>query len=152
MDIRIVKADEWDLPEIIKLQHAVFRKEAEEYNDHELRPMVQSLDELRKEYKTVLYLKAVDENGEIIASTRGYVEDGTSYIGRTFVRADLQGRGIGTRLIRELEALHPAPRYEINASVRRPENIRLYERLGYRRFKEIKNENNSLVYLEKRSG
>jgi len=61
----------------------------------------------------------------------------------------LQGKGIGTQLIRALEFINKAPRYEINASIRCPKNISLYEYLGFIRFRETKTENNGFVYLEK---
>lgn len=52
-------------------------------------------------------------------------------------------------MINKLEEMNKVPRYEINASIRCPQNIRLYERLGYVRLKETKTENNGFVYLEK---
>ena len=52
-------------------------------------------------------------------------------------------------MIRTLEQMNIAPRYEINASIRCPKNIRLYEKLGYVRFKETRTGNNGFVYLEK---
>ena len=94
-------------------------------------------------------LKAVDDNGNIIGSTRGYIKDDTSYIGKTFVKPEYQGKGIGTKLINTLEKIHVAPRYEINASIRCPQNIRLYEKLGYVKFKEVHTLNNGFVYLQK---
>lgn len=81
----------------------------------------------------------------------GYsIKDGTSYIGKTLVHPDYQGKGIGTKMIGMLELINKAPRYEINTSIRCPQNIMLYERLGYVRFKETKTENNGFIYLEKK--
>lgn len=94
-------------------------------------------------------VKAVNEKGRIIGSIRGHREGDTFYIGKTFVCPEEQGKGIGTCMIETLEAQNPAPRYEINASIRCPQNIRLYERLGFVRFKETRTENNGFVYLEK---
>ncbi len=147
--MKIVQANKSDLPEILSVQHAAFRYEAEKFNDFKIEPMTQTVAVLEQEFQTFTFLKAVNNAGEIVGSVRGYVKDGTSYIGKTFVRPDCQGQGIGTAMIGALETLHPAPRYEINASIRCPQNIRLYERLGYVRFKEIKTENNGFVYLEK---
>lgn len=144
-----MKADKSDLNEILQVQYMAFQKEAEDFQDFNIEPMTQTLAMLEEEYKTFLFLKAVDDEGKIIGSIRGYVKDGTSYIGKTLVHPNHQGRGIGTKMIGSLEQLHKAPRYEINASIRCPRNIRLYERLGYVRFKETKTESNGFVYLEK---
>lgn len=147
--MEILKADKCDLAEILRVQRMAFWKEAEDFQDFNIEPMTQTLEVLEEEYETFLFLKAVDEEGKIIGSIRGYIKDGTSYIGKTLVHPNHQGRGIGTKMIGSLERLNKAPRYEINASIRCPQNIRLYERLGYVRFKEIKTENNGFVYLEK---
>lgn len=147
--MEILRAEENDLAEILQVQYAAFTKEAEEFNDFEIEPMRQTTADLKAEYKTWTFLKVLNDEGRIIASTRGHTENGTSYIGKTFVHPDYQGRGIGTQMILALERINIAPRYEINASIRCPQNIRLYERLGYVRFKETRTENNGFVYLEK---
>ena len=145
----IEKAGWNDLETILDIQHLAFKREAEEYNDFLIEPLTQLLEDVQKEFEYMIFLKAIDENGKIIGSTRGYIEGGTSYVRTTSVHPDYQGKGIGSKLIQELEEVNQAPRYEISASIRCPQNIRLYERLGFVRFKEIKTENNGFVYLEK---
>ena len=56
-----------------------------------------------KEVQTFTLLKAVDENGNIVGFSRGYIQEGTSYIGKTFVHIDYQGKGIGSQLITKLD-------------------------------------------------
>jgi len=145
----IEKAGWNDLETILDIQHLAFKREAEEYNDFLIEPLTQLLEDVQKEFEYMIFLKAIDENGKIIGFTRGYIEGGTSYVRTTSVHPDYQGKGIGSKLMQELEEVNQAPRYEISASIRCPQNIRLYERLGFVRFKEIKTENNGFVYLEK---
>lgn len=146
----LIKPAEYeDLKQILEIQYLAFQKEAEEYNDFEIEPLQQTLSELENEFQRFTFLKAIDDSGHIIGSTRGYIKENTSYIGKTFVHPDYQGQGIGTQLINTLESINSAPRYEINASIRCPQNIKLYEHLGFKRFKEIQTENNGFVYLEK---
>ena len=147
--MEILKADKKDLEEILQVQYAAFRKEAEDFNDFGIEPMTQTVAILGEEYNTCTFLKVLNDEGKIIASIRGHIENGTSYIGKTFVHPDYQGKGIGTKMIQTLAQINTAPRYEINESIRCPQNIRLYEKLGYVRFKETRTENNGFVYLEK---
>lgn len=149
IDMIIEKADKKDLQNILEIQYMAFRKEAEEFNDFEIEPLKQTVEALEEEFQKFTFLKAVDENGNIIGSTRGYVENETSYVGKTFVHPDFQGKGIGTQLIKSLEYINKAPRYEISGSIRCPQNISLYEHLGFVRFNEITTENNGFIYLEK---
>ena len=44
------------------------------------------------EYKKGIILKALDEKGKIIGSVRGYLEDGTVYIGKLMVHPQDQGK------------------------------------------------------------
>lgn len=148
--MEILKAEEKDLEEILQVQYLAFTREAETFNDFNIEPMTQTIAALKEEYEKYTFLKVVNVTGKIVGSIRGYIENDTSYIGKTLVHPEYQGQGIGTKMIRKIEEINRALRYEINASIRCPENIRLYERLGYVKFKEIRTENNGFVYLEKR--
>ena len=47
--MEILKADKKDLEEILQVQYAAFRKEAEDFNDFEIEPMTQTVAILEKE-------------------------------------------------------------------------------------------------------
>ena len=95
-------------------------------------------------------LKAVDEKGRIVGSVRGYPENDTVYIGKLIVAPEMQGRGIGTKLLMEIENVYPDKRYEIFTSSESDKNIRLYEKLGYKPLKsEHISEQIKMVFLEK---
>ena len=72
--------------------------------------------------------------------------------GGSIVSPRLQGRGIGTRLMRSVEAAFPSvARFELFTGSRSESNIRLYERLGYRRLREqVLSPAVTLVFMEKR--
>lgn len=66
------------------------------------------------------------------------------------MRPDLQGQGIGTKLLSEIERVCPKPRYELVATSKSIRNIKLYERLGYDIFKERDiSEGSKFIYLQK---
>ena len=119
-------------------------------NDYTIQPLKQKLCEIQKEYESCTILKAV-ENYEIIGSIRAYERDGTCRIGKVFVRPDFQNRGIGGKLLSNMEEMFShCRRYELFTGEKSVKNIYLYRKYGYNIFKSEKiNDKLGLVYLEK---
>ena len=67
------------------------------------------------------------------------------------VHPEYRRRGIGTALLNRIETLFPtARRFELFTGHKSEKNIRLYERVGYRAFRQERvNEKVSLVFMEK---
>jgi N-acetylglutamate synthase-like GNAT family acetyltransferase len=148
---RIRRASADAAPAILALQRLAYQSEARLYDDFSLPPLTQTLDSLRAEFDTSCVLEALD--GEIpIGSVRAREADGVCRIGRLIVSPPLQGSGVGTRLMRAIEAEFPkADCFELFTGSRSEANIRLYERLGYRRSREqALSPTKTLVFLEKR--
>jgi GNAT superfamily N-acetyltransferase len=120
-----------DLPEIIHLQRLAFREEAEHVGDMGIKPMTQTLEELRTELEGSVVLKYV-QDGEIVGSVRARMVRGVCAISRLVVRPDHWGRGIGRRLMEEVESRFPdAGRYELFTRVDHERTRPFYRRLGY---------------------
>ena len=103
-----------------------------------------------KEYEQGVFLKAMDEKGDIIGSVRAYVNHDTAYIGKLIVHPSQQGKGIGTKLLLAIEQACGASRCELFTSDKSVRNIRLYERVGYTRCRERRvSANVNFIYLEK---
>lgn len=146
----IKKAEKNDLKEILDLQYLAYQSEAKLFNDPDIPPLRQTLEDVVSEYQNGIILKAVDENNVIIGSVRGYCENGTVYIGKLMVHPDKQGQGLGTKLLLEMEKQYPNQRYELFTSSRSEKNIALYQRLGYKIFSEKQiTDELKFVYLEK---
>ena len=146
----ITKAQNSDLKQILELQYLAYQSEAKLLNNFEIPPLKQTYKEVELEYTRGLFLKATDETGKIIGSVRAYIEDNTAYIGKLIVLPEKQGQGIGTKLVLAIEQECSAIRYEIFTSDKSLRTIRLYEYLGYARFKEQKiSDKLTLVFLEK---
>lgn len=64
---------------------------------------------------------------------------------------DFQNKGIGTQLLRAIEAeFDGAPRYELFTGHRSSKNLHLYQKFGYKIFrKEQISQKVTLVYMEK---
>ncbi|MGH9919359.1 MAG: GNAT family N-acetyltransferase [Nitrososphaerales archaeon] len=160
--MEIEKASASDAEEILALQKLAYRSEAELYNDYSIPPMTQTLDELRAEFdrqkflsldsKNVgsLILKAVIE-GRVVGSVRAFSSGVTCFIGRLVVHPEFQNRGIGTLLMKEIEAqFRGCSRYELFTGMKSERNIRLYQKLGYRIFKDERvNDRLTMVFMEK---
>ena len=147
----IKRAKVSDLEEILSLQKMAYKSEAEIYNDYSIPPLSQTLDEIKDEFKSSIFLKAV-ENGRIIGSVRGtQLNSKTCYIGRLIVHPDFQNHGIGTKLMEEIEKIfNECKRFKLITGHKSEKNIKLYEKLNYNKYKiEKLTENLNLVYLEK---
>lgn len=133
-DIVISRAQIADAAEILALQKLAYQSEAKIYNDYKLPPLVQTLAELETELGQALCLKAMRDN-EIIGSVRARERDGTCHIGRLIVHPELQGHGLGQRLMAAIEAgFAGADRFELFTGSHSESNLRFYAKLGYKQF------------------
>jgi phosphoribosylanthranilate isomerase len=147
---QVETANRADAAEILALQKLAFQNEAMRNNDFSIPPLTQTLSELIKEFDSKCILKA-KRRGQIIGSVRAEISEGTCKVGRLMVHPDCQNHGIGSRLMREIEARFPtAQRYELFTGEGSARNIYLYQELGYKIFaRKALNQNVTLVYFEK---
>ena len=144
-DFVITDAHVRDAADILSVQKAAFETQAALYDDWDIPPMTETLDEFQASIGERVVLKAAAE-GRIAGSVRGCERDGTCSIGRLSVHPAFQKRGIGAALMAAIESRFPgAARFELFTGFKSLANIRLYERLGYRIYKREE----TLVYMEK---
>jgi len=146
----IKRAEYKDLQEILYLQYLAYQSEAELFGSKDIPPLKQTLAEVIEEFNNGIILKLTDEKGTIIGSVRATEKNGTVYIGKLMVHPDQRCKGYGTKLLSEIESCYPDRRYELFTSTRSVDNIRLYEKVGYKIFdrKPVDNEL-VFVYMEK---
>lgn len=148
--MNIKKAEKNDLQNILDLQYLAYQSEAKLFSDPNIPPLRQTLAEVESEYEKGVVLKAVDENNTIIGSVRAYYDNDTVYIGKLMVHPEKQGQGIGTQLLAAIENEYPQQRYELFTSSKSKKNIELYEKSGYKIFREKQiTDELKFVYLEK---
>jgi GNAT superfamily N-acetyltransferase len=116
--------------ELLTLQRAAYVTEAQLYDDVRLPALVQTLDELVDELATSTCLAAV-AGSRLVGAVRARERDGVLHVGRLTVAPDLQGRGIGTRLLLAAEQATCLPRAALFTGARSDANLRLYHRHGY---------------------
>ncbi len=148
MEIALASVE--DATDILAAQRLAYQSEAEIYDDFAIPPLLETVEELRSQFAGKAFLKAV-EGGRLVGSVRAFQEGSTVRVERLIVRPECQGRGIGTRLLLEIESQFPgAGRLELFTGHRSVRNLHLYEKLGYRVFKQHPvHDRLTLVFLEK---
>lgn len=142
-------ADEDDLKEIFDLQKIAYQSEAEIYNNPNIPPLIQTLDEFKQEAKNSLILKVVIE-GKIVGSVRATLKNDTCYIGKLIVHPDNQNNGIGRKLMHAIEKCFGEIRYELFTGHLSQKNLAFYKSLGFQKYKtEIISEKLQMIFLEK---
>ncbi len=139
-----------DAKPILALQKLAYVEEAILYNDFTIPPMVQKIEQVIQEFKEKSVLK-VSIDDKIIGSVRAYQDKESCYIGKLMVHPAYQNRGIGTRLLNEIEKIFQyCKRYELFTGCNSRKNIYLYRKNGYIPFKELPvSDTLKLVYLQK---
>lgn len=90
----IVQAEEADLEAILELQRLAYQSEARLLNDFSIPPLMQTLEEMKEEFRNGVFLKAVDAGGRIVGSVRGTLRGDTLLIGKLMVHPECQGNGL----------------------------------------------------------
>jgi ribosomal protein S18 acetylase RimI-like enzyme len=148
--MEILRATLDNAEEILKLQKLAYQIEAERYNDYNIPPLKQTIEEIKKQFNTHIFLKAVSE-GKIIGTVRAHEENETCYIGKLAVLPEKQNQGIGTALMREIEKCFTPKRFELFVGSKSDNNIHLYQKLGYNIYKTGDYEcgHIEIIYMEK---
>jgi GNAT superfamily N-acetyltransferase len=145
----IIHANINDAQEILDLQKLAYQIEAERYNDYTLPPLTQTLAEMQDDFEKMIVLKAVLDD-QIIGSVRAYEAEGTCFVGRLIVHPAFHNRGIGTKLMRQIEdCFQDARRFELFTGHKSAGPLHIYDKLGYQEFKRKALDTHTLVFLEK---
>ncbi|TJZ81618.1 GNAT family N-acetyltransferase [Rhodococcus oryzae] len=124
--------------ELLTLQCAAYVTEAQAHNDLDLPPLTQSFGELSSELSEpgVTAIGLRDEAVRLVAAVRFHIsseEPNVAELGRLVVAPDVQGRGLGSRLLAIVEQRLPASVTDVQlfTGERSLGNLRLYARFGY---------------------
>jgi GNAT superfamily N-acetyltransferase len=144
--LQIKTANLEDALAILELQKLAYKSEAAIYDDYSIPPLKQTLDEIRSQFNDHTFLKATLNVGSVRARNTRF----SCLLGRLIVHPDHQNQGIGTILMKSIEAVEPAARYELFTGSKSEKNLYFYYKLGYREFRRMKiNDKLTLVFLEK---
>jgi GNAT superfamily N-acetyltransferase len=151
--VDLVRLGPIDAGEVLTLQRAAYVSEAQAHSDPDLPPLTESLADLRvvlgEASVIALGLRA---DGRLVASVRLRVIGTEADLARLVVAPDVQGEGLGSRLLLAAESVVPPGTAAIRlfTGERSLRNITLYERHGYRETHRTSAGTYDLVHLVKR--
>ena len=139
-----------DVTELLNLQYKAFRPVAESLNWLDAPTLTETVEHALGEFLKYTTLKMLDDDGKIIGSVRGRVDDGSLFIGRLMVLPEFQKNGYGRILLRKIQSLLPHTRAWLDTSGDVPQTVSFYEREGFRTFETKYFENGvSWISMEK---
>lgn len=141
-----------DAGEVLTVQRAAFVSEAQIYGDPLSPPLVQTLAELEAELQDAGgFVALVGER--IVGAIRTREHDDLLLIGRIAIAPDVQGAGIGPRLLATAEEASSCAEAELFTGSLSESNLRLYESCGYRESTRIDNgDGTAQIFMRKRLG
>ncbi|WP_248241560.1 GNAT family N-acetyltransferase [Microbacterium kunmingense] len=140
-----------DAGEVLTLQRAAFVSEALIYGSVEMPPFTQTLAEVEHELAENLGCVAL-LGPRMVGAARARVDDRLLLIGRISIAPDVQGEGVGSRLLDALEERGRdagATEAELFTGSLSEANLRLYERQGYRESQRVPGDGSEQVFLRK---
>lgn len=141
-----------DVPELLELQYKAFRPVAESVNWLDAPNLTETVEHALGEFPKYTTLKMLSDDGKIIGSVRGRVEDGSLYIGRLMVLPEYQKHGYGRILLHEIQSVLSHNRAWLDTCGELPKTVAFYEREGFRKFATKLFENgHTWISMEKKS-
>jgi tRNA (guanine37-N1)-methyltransferase len=138
-DVAVRAVSPGDAGELLTLQRACWVQETWTNPGLRIDALEETLEDVRAWIREGTTLTARSA-GRLVGAVRGRLRDRTWDVGRLMVAPDLQGRGIGRRLLAGIEELAPpsAEDLELFTGVGSARNQRMYRRAGYRSRGEIR--------------
>lgn len=133
-EVRIDVVDQAEAGELLTVRRAAFVSEAQLYDDPNIPPLTQTLDELRTDLNRADVVTLGAWLGHrLVGSIRVEVEGAKATLGRLAVVPDLQGKGIGTQLLLAIPPYLPPETSEVWVFTGRDsvQNITMYTKHGY---------------------
>ena len=146
-------AKEKDIRELFDLQLRAFESEAEMIGSRNVPALMESFEENRADFRNWTVLVKRNDEGRIIGAVRFREESDHIEIGRVMVAQEYRNRGVAIGLMTAVEELTQAKTFELYTCTKSYININLYEKLGYRIYKEEQGDRDlSFAYMRKTIG
>lgn len=117
---------------MLEMQRRAFAEEGRRSGSMDIPPLTEPHATIVEhiEQQTALVAR---RDGRIVGAIRGVLADGVCTIRALVVDLPFQGQGVGSSLLKALEAAHPdATRFDLTTNTLMEGNVPFYERHGYR--------------------
>ncbi|MCR5758401.1 MAG: GNAT family N-acetyltransferase [Selenomonas sp.] len=146
----IVKAHTCDIQELYALQLLSFESSAQLVGSRALPALMETLEEIERDFEQWTVLKMMNEAGEIIGAIRYRLLHDVVELGRLMIHPEYRAQGRAKRLLMAVEEEHPDKIKELYTCTKNWLNIQLYDKMGYRPTKEVEHPSGlSFVYMRK---
>lgn len=130
--MKITTASKNDVKEIFSLQKKAFEPVAKKINCYDIPQMKDTLDDVINTFNKTTTLKMLSDNGDIIGSINGQINDGVLHIGRLMVDPDYQHKGLGKMLLHHLENMMPHTSEELCSYIDDDVTCTFYSKEGFK--------------------
>lgn len=149
-NMRLERAVLADASELYELQLLAFETEAEMIGSRDVPALQQSREDHRADFFNWTTLKLVDDTNKIRGAIRFRPCGEVMEVGRLMTHPDCRRMGLAQILLSEVDRLCPLETKELYTCTKSWTNIRLYEKMGYRAFREVMEDSGlSFVYMRK---
>jgi len=148
--IEISYAAHNEAEEILNLQKSAFHEQGVLYNNLNLPPLLETVQDIQDAFSSHSIFKA-ERNNFIVGSIRAAVIDKTCHVSRLIVAPDHQNKGIGKMLLSHVESIfkNQVDRFELFTGRKSEKNIYIYTKSGYEIYKTDDSYTVPVCYMEK---
>lgn len=124
--------------EVMTVQRAAYLQEARRYGAWDLPPLVETLDQIRAHLSDGTPALGAFDGQRLVGSVRSRVDGERMEVARLAVAPDVQGGGVGRRLLRAISAQAPAGVGVVwlFTGAESDDNLRFYGSAGFSRVRE----------------
>ena len=148
--MNLIYADKDDIHELYALQILAFESEAEMIGSRSVPALMETEEEYANDFENWNTLKMVNTDHRIIGAIRYREDNGIIDVGRLMVHPEYRRKGLAQRMLNEIDQRYPQTTKELYTCTKSWINIKLYEQMGYRSYKEhCEPSGLSFVYMRK---